>query len=149
MKFRQLFWSASDWRPLKSLCYTATSRWWWTKFQRRIWCEGTGSEAEMDQLKKLHPSAAMCFRCQWQRCYRKSASQGASTLGTRIADLTALAQGSKADLLCKICESIQRVITENQAGRWWAIYITWMFMWYITTISDCDSNGKNEKTQTH
>ena len=75
---------------------------------------------------------------------RKSASQGPSTLG-HVADLTTLAQGSKADLLCKICESIQRVIKENQAGPWWAVYITWMFMWYITTISDCDSNREKWK----
>ena len=81
MKFRQLFWSASDWRPVKSF-YTAASRWWWTKFQRRIWCEGIGSEAEMDQLKKLHPSNAMCFRCQWQRC-QEECQPGTIDFGTR------------------------------------------------------------------
>ena len=45
---------------------------------------------------------------------QKSVSFGPVTLG-HIADLTTLGQGSKADLLCKICDLNVRVIKENQA----------------------------------
>ena len=45
---------------------------------------------------------------------QKSVGFGPVTLG-HIADLTTLGQGSKADLLCKICDLNVRVIKENQA----------------------------------
>ena len=45
---------------------------------------------------------------------QKIVSFGPVTLG-HIADLTTLGQGSKADLLCKICDLNVRVIKENQA----------------------------------
>lgn len=45
---------------------------------------------------------------------QKGVSFGPVTLG-HIADLTTLGQGSKADLLCKICDLNVRVIKENQA----------------------------------
>ena len=45
---------------------------------------------------------------------QKSVGFGPVTLG-HIADLTTLGQGSKADLLCKICDLNVRVIKETQA----------------------------------
>ena len=45
---------------------------------------------------------------------QKSVGFGPVTL-SHIADLTTLGQGSKADLLCKICDLNVRVIKENQA----------------------------------
>ena len=58
---------------------------------------------------------------------QKSVSFGPVTSG-HIADLTTLGQGSKADLLCKICELNVRVIKENQA---WYVFSDFAF-WFVS-----------------